>query len=121
MATDSNRTIIARKLSVHLWDATFNLHHNYPSYMKLPLVHTMFEALKDVVATCWPNFTCSFNLDVNENAPLPGLDVDAMNVNESEKVSHAIAITKKADDLNNIMEEFGGKLMGCLGMGIPAA
>ena len=120
MATDSNRTIIARKLSVHLWDAAFDLYHNYPSYMKSPPVHTMFEALRDVIATCWPNFTYSFDLDINEDAPSPGLDVDAMNVDESEKVSHAIAITKKADDLNNIMEEFGGKLMGCLGMGIPA-
>ena len=120
MAMDSNRTIIAQKLSVYLWDATFNLYHNYLSYMKSLPVHTIFEALRDVVATCWPNFTYSFDLDINEDAHLPGLDVDAMNVDKSEKVSHAITITKKADDLNNIMEEFGVKLMGCVGMGIPA-
>ena len=85
---------------MHLWDAAFNFHHNYPLYMRSPPVHAMLSTLKNVVIICWPQFKYLFAVQVNHNAPAPGLDVESMQVDQVDKVPQAIAIIDMAEKLD---------------------
>ena len=100
ITTDSNRTVISCKLAMHLWDAAFNFHHNYPLYMRSPPVHAMLSMLKNVVITCWSQFEYLFALQVNQDALTPSLDIESIQVDQVDKVPQAIAIIDIAEKLD---------------------
>ena len=92
---------------MYLWDAAFDFQHNYPSYMRSPSVYAMVSMLRNVVITCWPQFKYSFSLQVNQDAPPPGLGVQD---DEVDKVSQAITIVDMTDKLDQLFKDFGAKL-----------
>ena len=120
LTEDSNRTVISRKLATFLWNAAFNLFHNYPTYVKSKPVLDMFSALRDSIHAFWKSFDYNFSLGVNSGAPSPVLNLNAMLVDRDE-VGQAIAIEKMKDELADIFENMGERILDCIGMVIPTS
>ena len=120
LTEDSNRTVISRKLATFLWNAAFNLFHNCPTYVKSKPVLDMFSALRDSIHVFWKSFDYNFSLGVNSGAPSPVLNLDAMLVDRDE-VGQAIAIEKMKEELADIFENMGERILDCIGMVIPTS
>ena len=120
LTEDSNRTVISRKLATFLWYAAFDLFHNYPTYVKSKPVLDMFSALRDSIHVFWKSFDYNFSLGVNSGAPSPVLNLDAMLVDRDE-VGQAIAIEKMKEELADIFENMGERILDCIGMVIPTS
>lgn len=117
---DRNRTAILRKLTAFLWNAAFGLFHNYPIYVKSKPVIDMPPAPRDSIHVFWKSFDYNFSLGVNLDAPSPALNVDAMLVDRDE-VGQAIAIEKMKEELADIFEDMGERILDCIGMVIPTS